>query len=140
MDSPRHSSLLHDVGRGHVVTPHVVLPLLQTDHTAQDVPSVDTDPHVHLHPRARPHASDSGDHGEPHPHHVHCVVWPGDREAGHTVVTVSQDLDPQTLVVTGQLVKLTETSGLDLQQFVALRDTKRGKQNDKTERFAFSFN
>ena len=105
--SPRHASLLHDVGRRHVVAPHVVLPLLETDHAAQHVASVNTDPHVHLDPGGRSDGADGGDHGESHPHNVHRVVWSGDWKAGHTVVTVAQDLDPQTLVVTGQLVKLT---------------------------------
>ena len=122
---PREAGLLHDVGGGHVVAPHVVLPFLETNHTAQHVASVNTDPHVHLHPRGRPDAADGGDHGEAHPDHVDCVVWPGDRQAGDTVVTVAQDLDPQTLVVAGLLVKLTADTGLNL-------TVKREKQNDRT--------
>ena len=36
------------------------------------------------------------------------MVGSGDRKAGDTVVAVAQDLDPEALVVTGQLVKLTD--------------------------------
>ena len=78
---PREAGLLHDVGGGHVVAPHVVLPLLQPDHAAQHVAGVDPDPHVHLHvtchtchvarahlhTRHAPHRPDGRDHGETHP-------------------------------------------------------------------------
>ena len=69
---------------------------------------MDPDPHVHLDPRALPHRPHGGDHGESHPDDVDGVVGSGDRKAGDTVVAVAQDLDPQALVVTGQLVKLTD--------------------------------
>lgn len=35
--SPRDSSCLHPVGQGHVVRPHVILPLAQPDDTTQHV-------------------------------------------------------------------------------------------------------
>ena len=76
--SPRDPGLLHDVGRGHVVAPDVVLPLLKPDHPAQHVAGVDADPHVDLDAGSGPDPADGGDHGESHPHNVHCVVWPGD--------------------------------------------------------------
>lgn len=42
---------------------------------------------------------DSFDHAEAHLHAAVGVVLPGLREARHTVVTVSQDLDPQAVVL-----------------------------------------
>ena len=69
---------------------------------------MDPDPHVHLDTRGGPHTADGGDHGESHPDDVDGVVRSGDWEAGDTVVAVTKDLDPQALIVTGQLVKLTD--------------------------------
>lgn len=48
---------------------------------------------------------DGFDHAETHLHAAVGVVLPGLREAWHTVVTVSQDLDPQAVVL------LHETQG-----------------------------
>lgn len=43
---PWHASRLHVIGQRHVVRPHVVLPLAEADHAAQDVAGVDADAHV----------------------------------------------------------------------------------------------
>ena len=104
---PWHSRLLHDVGGGHVVAPHVVLPLLQSNNPTEDVAGVDAYPHVHLNTGALSDPPHGGDHGQSHPDHIDRVVGSGHGQAGHTVVAVAQDLDPQALVVTGKLVKLT---------------------------------
>ena len=71
---PWHSSLLHDVSSGDVITPHIILPLLQTNHSAQHIPSVDTYPHVHLHPGQLSDGADGGDHRETHLDNVDGVV------------------------------------------------------------------
>lgn len=43
---PRHASRFHVVGQRHVVRPHIVLPLAEADHAAQDVAGMDADTHV----------------------------------------------------------------------------------------------
>ena len=52
----------------------------------------------HFHPAVPP---DDPYHGEPHVDDVDGVAGPGDGEAGHAVVAVAQDLDPQALPLLG---------------------------------------
>ena len=44
-------------------------------------------------------------HIQPHLHTTLSMVWPGFWKPGHTIVAVSQQLDPQTVVFRGQSVK-----------------------------------
>lgn len=53
--SPGDSSRLHPVGEGHIMGPHVVLPLAQPDDTTQHVPRVYAHTHADVHARGLPH-------------------------------------------------------------------------------------
>ena len=46
---PRHTSLLHIVGSGHVITPHIILPFLKTNNTAENIARMNPNPHVSIH-------------------------------------------------------------------------------------------
>lgn len=52
---PRDPSSLHVIGQGHVMWPHVVLPLLQADDPAKDVPGMHSHAHVNIHASCIPH-------------------------------------------------------------------------------------
>ena len=46
---PRHTSLLHVVGSGHVITPDIILPFLKTNNTAENIARMNPNPHVSIH-------------------------------------------------------------------------------------------
>jgi hypothetical protein len=48
--SPWDASGFHVVGQCDVITPHVKLPLTQTQDSTQDVAGVDADSHIHIEP------------------------------------------------------------------------------------------
>ena len=56
-------------------------------------------PHVEVDVRGLDHAGDGVDHVEAHLHGVAGVITAGLRQPGHAVVAVTQNLDPETLVV-----------------------------------------
>ena len=47
---PWDAPWLHVVGQCDVITPHVELPLTQTQDSTQDIAGVDADPHIHIEP------------------------------------------------------------------------------------------
>lgn len=53
--SPGDSGRLHPVGEGHVMGPHVVLPLAQPNDATQHVPRVYAHAHADVHARGLPH-------------------------------------------------------------------------------------
>ena len=40
------------IGQCDVITPHVILPFPESQHSAEDVPGVNPDAHVHVHARS----------------------------------------------------------------------------------------
>lgn len=48
-DLPRQPGGFHDIGQGHVVGPHIVLPLAQAQDPTEDPPGVQPHTHVQIH-------------------------------------------------------------------------------------------
>lgn len=49
LNSPRQARSLHDIGEGHVIGPHIVLPLAQTQHPTEHTARVQAHTHVQVH-------------------------------------------------------------------------------------------
>ena len=111
---PWQSSLLHIVSSGYIITPYVILPFLKTNNTTQNIACVHSNPHISLNTCFFPQSSakpsyqkedrsmiillDDLYHSQPHIDCIDGMVWSGDGQPWHTVVTVTKDLDPHALV------------------------------------------
>ena len=113
---PRYSSLLHNIGCCNIITPYIILPLLQAYNSTQHIACVNswkkeilemvwffqlTYPHVNLDSSKLPDGSNGCDHWQTHPDNIDGMIGSGDRESRDTVVAVSKDLDPEALIITG---------------------------------------
>lgn len=52
---PRDPSSFHVIGQGNIMWPHIILPLLQTNHTTEDVPRMHSHTHVDIDSSSIPH-------------------------------------------------------------------------------------
>lgn len=75
--TPWLSSGFHIISQSDVVGPHVVLPLPQTQDSAQYPSRMDAHPHVELHVGGLHYAGDGVDHVQAHFHGAMRVVGPG---------------------------------------------------------------
>lgn len=46
---PRYTSCLHVIGQGDVMWPNIILPFLEANHTAENIPRMNTHSHVYIH-------------------------------------------------------------------------------------------
>ncbi len=95
----RYARRLHMIRYGHVIAPHVVLPLAQAEHSAQDFARVHADAHVHVDAGRLAHLSYDLDHAQAHLDTIVRVVLSRDGQTRHAVVTIAQDLDSHTVVL-----------------------------------------
>ena len=51
------------IGQCDVIAPHVILPFPEPQHAAEDVSGMNSDAHVHVHPRSFTHVSEGGGSG-----------------------------------------------------------------------------
>ena len=83
------ASCLHVVGKGHVVAPHVILPLAQPEHSTQHAAAVDPHPHIDVDPGDFSDKSDGFDHVDPKLHAALGVVIARLGNAANAVVAVA---------------------------------------------------
>ena len=108
MHSAWYAAGLHVIGDGHIVAPHIVLPLAQAQHTAEHLARVHANSHVNVYARRLAHLTYDLDHLEAHLDAIVGVSRSRYGQARDTVVAVAENFYSHAVVLLGFLVEFGE--------------------------------